>query len=85
MATWRRAYIYQDDPTLIVTNRAIMAARTATPDPRALTGHGGCGTEAGWRAHFRRGEEPCQPCKEAGRIAQNERKRMRRVRRNGED
>lgn len=41
-----------------------------TTDPR-----GRCGTYAGYRAHQRRGERPCDPC----RLANNERSRQRKA------
>ncbi|MER7047972.1 hypothetical protein [Streptomyces jumonjinensis] len=37
------------------------------------------GTEAGARAHNRRGETACRWCKEAGRLAQRERRRRKRA------
>lgn len=34
-----------------------------------------CGTESGHRAHYRRGESPCDPCREAASAAKASRKR----------
>ena len=44
---------------------------------RLLSGQIRCGTEAGARAHNRRGEKACPPCLEAQRSAQRERVRRR--------
>lgn len=35
------------------------------PEPYGAPGENGCGTYAGWAAHYRRGESPCRPCKDA--------------------
>lgn len=52
-------------------------ARTTGDDRKAPTADpkGRCGTYAGYRAHQRRGERPCDPC----RLANNERTRQRRT------
>ncbi|UJQ87140.1 hypothetical protein SEA_BAILEYBLU_1 [Arthrobacter phage BaileyBlu] len=36
-----------------------------------------CGTYAAYRRHLRRGEEPCEPCKQAARDQTNERNGLR--------
>lgn len=39
------------------------------------------GTEARYRRHLREGTPPCERCKEAGRVAQRERRHRRKSRR----
>ncbi|MEU7640968.1 hypothetical protein AB0C11_33705 [Streptomyces sp. NPDC039016] len=41
--------------------------------------HRGAGTEAGARAHSRRGERACSLCREAGRLAQARRRERKRA------
>jgi WhiB family redox-sensing transcriptional regulator len=42
------------------------------------------GTHAGWMMHYRRKQPPCEPCKNAKNIYQNEKKRLNRLKKKNE-
>ena len=69
MSSYRGGYVWRDSLDLLALNRQIMAAR---PDPCVpVFGNTGgrteapCGTPAANRRHRRRGERPCEACREA--------------------
>ncbi len=53
----------------------VQARKTGAPPPapasgrKAPTVRDSCGTQAGYRAHYRRGESPCAACREANSVA----------------
>ena len=74
-------YLWRGSPELADLNRQI-TTRSAPDEPAELAGAPGRpvpadgfghGTEAGMRKHYRRGEKPCEPCRLAGRAAQDKR------------
>lgn len=67
------------DDTLSIRNGKLPEERSI--NPVTANGHPACGTDAGFRAHYRRGDrgdDVCLPCKEAHSIAGYEWKERRR-------
>lgn len=61
------------------TGRTIYCSKSCASKARRKPLVQPCGTQAGWHRHRRRGEEPCESCREANRERHRERRRARGV------